>query len=106
MIVFGPPLARLPMIVPPAPAGSETSSDTLAFGQAGPAAVSSASARLRLAAGSSLFEHPPPSWAVTDTDVTSPPFAPGGLEFAARRQLVNLGHGREDRLHVVGHQRV
>src|SRR5438270_6844412 len=68
MTVFGPPLVRLPMIWPPPPLGSVTRSETVAFGQAVPAAVSSASPGAFLPAASRLFITPPLSWASIETD--------------------------------------
>src|SRR5579859_3881739 len=59
--VFAPPAARMPMIWPLAPDGSLTNSDTLALGHAAPAAVSSASPRVRLPAASRLLSTPPVS---------------------------------------------
>ena len=59
MRVFGPSLARLPMIWPPAPVWSVSSNDTLAFGQLAAAAVNSASPRARFALSSNRLSRPP-----------------------------------------------
>src|SRR3979409_2185369 len=82
MTVFAPPAARMPMIWPPAPDGSLTNSDTLALGHAAAAAVSIASPSVRLPGGSRALSTPPVSLQFTETDWTSLPLAPGGLELA------------------------
>src|SRR5438477_3334402 len=56
--------------------------DTAAFGHAAPEAVNRASPRPRLPVSSSPLSSPLLSWAMMETDCTSAPLAPGGLELA------------------------
>src|SRR5438270_12393435 len=66
----------------PQPGVLLTSSDTLALSHVVPAADRIATPRLCLAVASRPLSNPPPSWATTDTVITSAPVAPGGLELA------------------------